>query len=351
MIPLVNKNASKRTPEGFNACVKKIGCEPEAIEAVIAVEAAGRGWDRQGRLRMLFEPHVFYRVLAKNDKDDLETAVASGVAYPSWGQRPYPKDSYPRLERARQINEELALRGASWGLPQILGENYDLAGYKSAVDMVTDFLGGEDAQLTALSSFVVAKNLDGALRDKQWAVFARGYNGAAYAKNGYDVAISVAYGKAKRRTSLGKAATTTAAASTVGAPVGGAAQSQTGGDMTDTGLTVFGLLALGIGAWIFKKWNADRPVISDWTPKPKRDVASEVGKTPAPDKALTDLLAAQTEVTDLRTRLGAANDKLVAARESMHAEIEAMRQAYVVSGGELGRALEELRGVVEGTAQ
>ena len=49
MIPLVNKNASKRTTQGFKACVAKIGCEPEAVEAVIAVEAAGRGWDRHGR--------------------------------------------------------------------------------------------------------------------------------------------------------------------------------------------------------------------------------------------------------------------------------------------------------------
>jgi hypothetical protein len=34
-----------------------------------------------------------------------DRAVSLGLAYASWGQKPYPKDSYPRLLQALLIDE------------------------------------------------------------------------------------------------------------------------------------------------------------------------------------------------------------------------------------------------------
>ena len=58
-------------------------------------------------------------------------AVAAGLAYPKWGERPYPSDSYPRIMAAGAIDLQAALKATSWGMGQILGENYAAAGFRS----------------------------------------------------------------------------------------------------------------------------------------------------------------------------------------------------------------------------
>ena len=49
--------------------------------------------------------------------------------------------------------------------------------------------GSEDAQLAAVAAFIHAAGLSAALRTHDWASFARGYNGPAYAPNQYDVRL------------------------------------------------------------------------------------------------------------------------------------------------------------------
>lgn len=163
------------------------------LRAVMDVEAAGRGFDAKGRPLMLFEPHIFYAELG--DTPLRARAVDAGVAYQKWGARPYPKDSYPHLQEATLLNEEAALRSASWGLGQILGRNFQAAGYASAKDMVLAFAGSEAAQLAGMAKFIKSHGLDRALRLNQWAAFARGYNGSGYAKNHYDTKLASAYTK------------------------------------------------------------------------------------------------------------------------------------------------------------
>lgn len=160
-----------------------IGVGEDEIHAVLDVESRGKGFDSQGRVVMLFEPHIFYRELHYADQRAL--AVKQGLAYKSWGLKPYPKDSYPRLEAAMKINLDAALRSASWGLGQIMGFNHLDAGYETVVDMVEDFAEDEAAQLEAMVNFIKANHLDDELRAHNWAGFARGYNGASYAKHGY----------------------------------------------------------------------------------------------------------------------------------------------------------------------
>lgn len=160
----------------------RIGCGEDHLHAVMEVETRGGGFDHHGRPRMLFEPHVFYRQL---DGADRARAEAAGLAYPKWGERPYPSDSYPRLRRAMEINEEAALRSASWGLGQVMGFNHRMVGYDSAADMVADFLDDEETHLEAMVEFIVAAGLDDDLRREDWAGFARGYNGAGYAQHDY----------------------------------------------------------------------------------------------------------------------------------------------------------------------
>ena len=59
--------------------------------------------------------------------------------------------------------------------------------------------GGAAAHLDAFVNFIKANKLDGTLRAKNWAAFARGYNGPGYAQNAYDKKMAEAYARWKTR--------------------------------------------------------------------------------------------------------------------------------------------------------
>lgn len=183
--------ARPRSPEGLARAASLIGCEEAALRAVIRVEAAGSGFDRRKRPKMLFEPHVFHRLLGPAQRP---LAAAAGLAYPRWGEKPYPRDSYPRLAAAIALDEAAALKACSWGLPQIMGENFAAAGFAEVRAMVEAFMAGEDEQLAALARFILAHpGMARALRLRDWAGFARRYNGPAYARHAYDARLAAAY--------------------------------------------------------------------------------------------------------------------------------------------------------------
>lgn len=171
----------------------RIGVGEDEIHAFMDVEAAGSGFDSQGRPKMLFEPHRFYALLGPGKARDL--AVSKGLAYERWGTRPYPSDSYPRLLAAMEIDETKALKAASWGLTQILGENHGSVGYGTVQVMVTALMDDEEKHLEAMVQFLIANHIDDDLKAHRWDVVARVYNGPGYAKNAYHTKMAAAYAK------------------------------------------------------------------------------------------------------------------------------------------------------------
>lgn len=170
---------------------RQIGVGEDEIHALLEVEASNSGFDKQNRLKMLYEPHLMWR----NTQGEQRATLASmGLAYPNQVYN-YPKDSYPRLERAMKVNELQALRSCSWGLGQILGSNHAAAGYKTVYDMIEAFCADEANQLQAMINFIVANKLDDNLRAHDWAGVARGYNGPNYAKGNYHRKLATAFAK------------------------------------------------------------------------------------------------------------------------------------------------------------
>lgn len=169
-----------------------IGVGEDEIHAVLDVEASGSGYDAQGRVKALYEPHKAYALSSGAVRAQL---VSQGLAYPKWGEKPYPKDSYPRILKALEIDETVALNATSWGLGQIMGFNHAAAGYPSACAMVEAFAEDEEHHLEAMIRFIIANGLDDELRRHDWAGFARGYNGSGYAKNAYDAKLAAAFAK------------------------------------------------------------------------------------------------------------------------------------------------------------
>ncbi|RWF78983.1 MAG: N-acetylmuramidase family protein [Mesorhizobium sp.] len=199
----------------------QIGVGEDEIHAFLDVETTGDGFDAQGRPIILYEPHVFFRNLAGAKRAQ---AVAAGLAYARWGEKPYPKDSYPRLKAAMAIDETAALKSASWGLGQVLGENHVAAGYSTVQAMVEAMKADEELQLLAAVNFIKANKLDDNLRAHDWAGFAKGYNGASYRKNAYDTRLANAFRKWSRIKDtpwpvLGSSETVTAAPPAPAAPI------------------------------------------------------------------------------------------------------------------------------------
>jgi hypothetical protein len=172
-----------------------IGVGEDEIHAILDTETRGTGFDSKNRPIILFEPHIFHKQLSAHKPEKLSEAMSKGLAYKTWGQSPYPRDSYPRLEEAILIDPELAVRSASWGLGQLMGFNHSMAGYSSALDMVEQFKADEEYHLLAMIKFIISAGLDDELRRKDWKGFARGYNGPGFKKNRYDVKLKTNYEK------------------------------------------------------------------------------------------------------------------------------------------------------------
>ncbi len=186
------------------AVANDLKIEPAALKAVIDVEAAGNGFDNQGRPTILFEPHVFWDELGKIHYYTKRAELAKkhkGLLSQKWDKSLYRigGSSHDKLKVAAELNWEAAHKSASWGLGQIMGFNAQKIGYATLKDFIDDMYESEAKQLKAMGMFLKANNLISKLQRHDWAGFARGYNGSAYAKNQYDTKLAAAYNLAKKQ--------------------------------------------------------------------------------------------------------------------------------------------------------
>jgi hypothetical protein len=179
--------ATRINDSAVESAARKIGCPIAAVMAVIDVESRG-GFLPDGRPKILFERHYFSRLT--NDKFDKSDPDISAK---SWGGYKGGAAEYDRLQRAIKLNRECALRSASWGAFQIMGDNFKACGFADVESFVSAMVAGEPEQLDAFVSFVRKSSLDDELARLDWAGFARGYNGPAYKANRYDDKLAAAY--------------------------------------------------------------------------------------------------------------------------------------------------------------
>ena len=181
----------------IQAAAELLEVEPAAIKAVVRVESAGTSYLKDGRVKILFERHIFYRELAKAKGKALterQTAEAPHVCHPRPGGYRGGAAEYPRLARAMGIDQQAGMKAASWGLFQIMGFNHQAAGFDTVDEFVDAMKKSEGQQLQAFARFVKAnKPMHAALQKKDWAKFASLYNGPAYKRHNYDSKLANAY--------------------------------------------------------------------------------------------------------------------------------------------------------------
>lgn len=176
--------------------------ERAAIKAVYEVEAGGAGFIGL-RPKLLFEGHVFWRLLQARGRDPATLARGNeDILYPRWTSAHYRGGlgEHARLARAQAIDAQAASESASWGLFQIMGMNHVAAGFADIDGFVAAMQRDEAAHLAAFADFLACTTVAGrTLRDlvaaRDWPAFARAYNGPGYRTHRYDDRLRSAYAR------------------------------------------------------------------------------------------------------------------------------------------------------------
>ena len=174
-----------------NHICSKLMIESASAHAVIATESAGSGFVN-GRLKIRFENHVFYRYWGKYYKADYNELFrfsseklwtqhfARGLEKNSeWFSVHYDQNSeWKTFEIASALNEAAAIKSISMGAPQLMGFHYAKLGFASPFDMYAAFSSSPRNQILCLFDFICSDSrMITAIQEKDWVTFAYFYNG------------------------------------------------------------------------------------------------------------------------------------------------------------------------------
>lgn len=190
---------SKPVMDAVNRAAEMLGVEPATMLAVLEVEGAAsdmvdgvQDGKVHGYVLIRFEGHYFLRYLPEHLK---KAGIKAGLAAPRAGAVKNPGTMaarYKMLQRAMAIDEEAALYSISMGVGQVMGANHRLCKIPTVQEMWrrSQTLAG---QVDIMAAFIKSAGLADELQRKDFAGFARGYNGPAYKKYKYDTKMAQAY--------------------------------------------------------------------------------------------------------------------------------------------------------------
>jgi len=170
--------------------------ELAAIKAVNEVESLGTGFLPNGKPKILFERHIFYRQLQQTDADHAIALATQNpnLVNPKPGGYAGGATEHQRLSNARLIDNDAALAATSWGLFQIMGFHWEKLGYTSVQAYAAAMDVSEREHLAAFVGFIRSDSaLHKAMKNRKWGQFARIYNGSDYRRHLYDVRLARAY--------------------------------------------------------------------------------------------------------------------------------------------------------------
>jgi hypothetical protein len=191
-------------PADFVNAAKELGVETAAVHAVAGVESGGRaGFDAKKRPVLRYENHIF-RSLTRGQFDkthpDLSCAFGSAQyrATHRFGGMQYADEQWGLLTAAFALAPDQAVMACSWGMFQVMGENYRMVGWRDLQQFVKDMFYSESQHLRAFLGYCRHAGLVPYLKAHQWAAFAQGYNGPSYRQNRYDTLLAQYYAQYSR---------------------------------------------------------------------------------------------------------------------------------------------------------
>lgn len=185
----------KLTDKDFAIVAEELGVEVAAIKAVVLIEAGAKmeGFWAPGVPVINFDRSMYKRYGSKAPNK----AGAKGEKVPE-GLTGYALREWTQLINARKANAQGANMGTFWGMFQIGGFAYKACDCENVDEFVKKMSDSEFSQLELFARFIKNTGMLEDLKNKNWAKFARKYNGASYAKRGYHTKMANAYARFKK---------------------------------------------------------------------------------------------------------------------------------------------------------
>lgn len=143
------------------------------LQTFLAVQTSGTGFLSDGRPIILFERQIFHRLTnGQYDETDPDVSAPTPGGYGASGAH-----QHDRLISAAKLDCNAALLATSWGITQILGISFKMAGAKDISEFVQDQIRSEASQLTYGFQFMEKTGMLQFLVQKDWEQFATRYNG------------------------------------------------------------------------------------------------------------------------------------------------------------------------------
>lgn len=192
------------TEQDYIDIARELNVEVAAIKAIVEIEAgtAHKGFHAPGKPIINFDLSMFRQFAGKNGVKLGNYARSHSEVFSRPNSRRYGSQQaaqHARLEQAMNIDRKTAIQGTFWGMFQLGGFNWKLCGCESIEEFVEKMSRSERDQLELFAKFITNTGLDKYLRAKNWARFARSYNGPGYAARGYHTKMARAYAKYRNR--------------------------------------------------------------------------------------------------------------------------------------------------------
>lgn len=204
-VPAENHDVIHRlTEDDFKQAAEELGVDVPTIKAVINIEAGAghQGFHAPGQPIVNFDLTMFRHAAARQGINLNKYKKSNRVVFNRPDSRKYGSyqaAQHERLKSAMSIDSIAAIDGTFWGMFQIGGFNWKKCGAASRGEFIERMCKSEHEQLELFVNFIKINDMDKYLRKKDWAGFARRYNGPSYACRGYHTRLAKAYKKYKNQ--------------------------------------------------------------------------------------------------------------------------------------------------------
>jgi hypothetical protein len=170
------------TEVDYDNAANDLGIEKELMKAIGKKETKSKSFYKAKQAIILFERHKMYSHLKTADYSDEQLSNLqkenSDIIHPkkstNYGTT---EEQYTKLEIAKSINYDAAIKSCSWGKFQIMGETYDFL-FSSLKELENSMNLCEMQQFQYFISFLQKKSgMLQSLKDKNWEGIASAYNG------------------------------------------------------------------------------------------------------------------------------------------------------------------------------
>ena len=191
------------TDDDYKAVAEELGVEVAAIKAVVDIEAGRnhQGFFAPGKPLINFDLTMFRQHARRKGINLSRYSKSHSIVFSSPDARKYGSTQsaqQERLKTARSIDDHTAVQGTFWGMFQIGGFNWQLSGAASREEFMEMMSRSEYDQLMLFANYIRNTGLLKYLKNKNWAAFARIYNGPSYAARRYHTRLASAYLKHKK---------------------------------------------------------------------------------------------------------------------------------------------------------